>query len=125
MASEQDKKILQSKISREFASRLEQLEPDEKVRAILMLETNKPKSILRRPTKTARRASLKTTRESVAKVLPDIDRILKRYHGKRLKGGIDALSAIPIITTAAGIDALTGSEHVKAILEDQALFRVA
>jgi hypothetical protein len=61
----------------------------------------------------------------VAEILPDIDRILKRHRGKRLKSEIDALSAVPVITTAAGIDALTTSAHVKAILEDQALFHVA
>ena len=61
----------------------------------------------------------------MAEVLPDIDRILKRHQGKRLKSEIDALSAVPVITTPAGIDALTASEHVKAIFEDQRLVRVA
>ena len=52
-------------------------------------------------------------------------RILKRHQGKRLRGEIDALGAVPVITTTAGINALTHSEHVKAIFEDQKLFRVA
>jgi hypothetical protein len=50
---------------------------------------------------------------------------LKRHHGKRLKSEIDALGAVPVITTATGINALTGSEHVKAIIEDQALSQIA
>lgn len=122
MTREQDKSTAEAKISPEFAARLERLKPDDKIRAIVMLQTaNSRDAINKRPTKKARRATLKLNRESVANILPDIDRILKRHHGKRLKSEIDALSAVPVITTAAGIDALTGSEHVKAIIEDQAL----
>jgi hypothetical protein len=122
MAREEHKEIRETKISPVFAARLKELKPQETVRAIVMLDTGKPNEGLRkRPTKKARRASIKSTRESVAEILPDIDRILKRHRGKRLKSEIDALSAVPVITTAAGIDALTTSAHVKAILEDQAL----
>lgn len=122
MAREQDKSTAEAKISPEFAARLERLKPDDKVRAIVMLKTASSRDArTTRPTKKARRATLKQTRDSVANILPDIDRILKRHHGRRLESEINALSAVPVITTAAGIDALTGSEHVKAIIEDQAL----
>ncbi len=124
MAREENKEIRETKISPVFAARLKELKPQETVRAIVMLDTgNVNEGLRKRPTKKARRASIKSTRESVAEILPDIDRILKRHHGKRLKSEIDALSAVPVITTAAGIDALTTSAHVKAILEDQPLFR--
>jgi len=122
MPDEEEKKTPQPKLSREFAVRLERLKPDDKVRAIVMLDTSKEGILKKRPTKTARRASIKATRQSVAKILPDIDRILRQHHGKRLKSEIDALSAVPVITTAAGIEALTASSHFKAILEDQPLY---
>ncbi|HWT00422.1 MAG TPA: hypothetical protein VN256_09255 [Pyrinomonadaceae bacterium] len=126
MAREEEKDATRAKISPAFAARLEQLGPEEKVRAIVMLEAGDARRALkRRPTKTARRAAIKSTRQSVAEVLPDIDRILKRHRGKRLKSEIDALGAVPVVTTPAGINALTTSEHVKAIFEDQAISRVA
>lgn len=122
MTRELDKSTAEAKISPEFAARLERLKPDDKVRAIVMLKTaNSRVAGKKRPTKKARRATLKTTRESVANILPVIDGILKLHHGRRLESGISALSAVPVITTAAGIDALTGSKYVKAIIEDQAL----
>ena len=90
-----------------------------------MLRTRARKPSLKsRPTKKARRATIKKTRAHVAVVLPVIDRILERHHGKRLKSDIDALGAVPVITTPTGINALTGSEYVKAIIEDQALYGI-
>jgi flagellar motor switch protein FliM len=123
MSREQAKKSPEAKISREFAARLERLKPDDQVRAIVMLNTGTTQVGSKiRPTKKARRATVKKSRQTVAGALPDIDRILKRHHGKRLKSQLDALSAVPVVTTPAGIDALTVSEYVRAILEDQALF---
>ena len=126
MDCKEDKEYNEEKISPVFAARLKGLKPREKVRAIVMLDTGAPaRDLKKRPTKTARQAVLKKTRQYVAEILPDIDHILKQHRGKRLKSEIDALSAVPVITTAAGINALISSEHVKAIIEDQALFRVA
>jgi len=126
MARKEEKEELKVKISPMFAARLKELKPQDKVRAIIMLDTQKADSTPgKRPTKTARKTTLKKTRNSVAKILPVIDRILRQHRGRRLKSEIDALSAVPVITTPAGIDALTNSEHVKAIIEDQALFHVA
>ncbi len=120
------KEIPQEKISPGFAARLVQLGPDEKVRAIVLLDTARTqKAMGRRLTKTSRRTAIKNTRQLTSEALPEIDRILKRHDGKRLKTRIDALSAVPVVTTPAGIDALTDSKHVRAIFEDQALFRVA
>lgn len=122
MAREEENKRAQAKISPGFAARLEQLGPEEEVRAIVMLRMSKAKTTLKkRPTKKARRATIKNNREAVTVVLPVIDQILKQHHGKRLKSDIDALGAVPVITTATGINALTGSKHVKAIIEDQAI----
>lgn len=126
MARKEEKKSPQAKISPGFAARLEKLDPEDEVRAIVMLRTVKAKPALKkRPTKRARRAAVKSTRYAVTLVLPVIDQILKLHHGKRLKSDIDALGAVPVITTPTGINALTGSEHVKAIIEDQAVYRIA
>jgi hypothetical protein len=125
MAREVENKNVQAKISPGFAARLEQLGPEDEVRAIVMLRTGAAKAALKtRPTEKARRAALKGTRDAVTVVLPVIDRILKRHHGKRLTSEIDALGAVPVITTPTGINALTGSEHVQAIIEDQALSQI-
>jgi len=125
-APEKEKKTSRAKISPGFAARLERLRPEDKVRAIVMLKTkNAATSVKRRPALRTRRSSVKGTRQSVTDVVPAIDRILKRHRGKRLKSEIDVLGAIPVITTSAGINALTHSEYVKAIFEDQRLFRVA
>ena len=126
MAREAENKNGEPKISPGFAARLEQLGPEDEVRAIVMLRTGAAKAGLKtRPTKKARRATVKSTRDAVTVLLPVIDRILKRHHGKRLKSEIDALGAVPVITTPDGINALTGSEYVKAIIEDQAVYRMA
>ena len=125
MVREAENKSAEAKISPGFAARLEQLGPEDEVRAIVMVRTGAAKSAVKtRPTKTARRATVKSKRDAVTVALPVIDRILKRHHGKRLKSGIDALGAVPVITTPTGIDALTGSKHVKAIIEDQALYGI-
>lgn len=126
MAREAEDKTAQAKISPGFAARLEQLGPEDKVRAIVMLRTGEAKTALKsRPTKKARRATVKSTKEAVTVVLPVIDDILKRHHGRRLTSDIDALGAVPVITTPTGINALTGLDDVKAIIEDQALRRIA
>jgi hypothetical protein len=126
MDFQEDKEHREAKISPVFAARLKRLKPQEKVSAIVMLDTGEPtRDLKKRPTKTARQAVLKKTREYVKEILPDIDRVLRQHRGKRLKSEIDGLSAVPVITTAAGINALISSQHVKAIIEDQALFRVA
>jgi|SRR5687767_12964291 hypothetical protein len=126
MAPEAEDKTAHAKISPGFAARLEQLGPDDEVHAIVMLRAGDAKPALKsRPTKKARRATLKSTKEAVTVVLPVIDRILKRHHGRRLKSDVDALGAVPVITTPTGINALTGLEHVKAIIEDQPLIRIA
>lgn len=126
MARKEEREEVKGKISPMFAARLKELKPQDKVRAIVMLDTKSPAPTPgKRPTKTARKTTLKKTRISVTEVLPVIDRILRQHRGKRLNSEIDALSAVPVITTRAGIDALTNSKHVKAIIEDQALFHVA
>ena len=108
------------KISRQFKSRLARLRPEQKVRALVLLSTEGA-GIATRPFRANRQAIQKAIRQATAAALPDIDRLLKQHGGKRLAAHPNALGGIPIETTATGIDALTTSNHVKAILEDQAI----
>jgi hypothetical protein len=126
LAREKDIKSTRAKISPGFAARLEQLEPEENVCAIVVLKTDDSITTpaKRRPKKLMRRHTARIIRKSSNELLPKIDRILKRHHGKRLKSDADVLGSIPVITTPAGIEALTASEYVKAIFEDQRLLRV-
>jgi hypothetical protein len=62
-------------------------------------------------------------RQAARAALPDIDRILEVYGGKRLSEDVDALGSLTVETTAEGVRALADSEHVKAVLEDQPIFR--
>jgi hypothetical protein len=111
------------KISREFSARLAQLKPKDKIRAVVLLrppETNgKPSGA--RPTREERRAAVDNVLSSASVGLREIDEILERFNGRRLSEQPSALSTVGVETTAAGISALTESDHVKAVLEDQAL----
>lgn len=108
------------KVSSELAARLNRLTGQEMVRAIILLQnpgSNESRS--RRPSPEERKASVKAIKQSAGTVLPEIDRILERFEGRRLTDQPDALGSITVVTTANGINALAGSAHVKAILEDQ------
>lgn len=118
--AKEEKESAPGKISPAFASRLGRLGPRDEVRAIVMLRTGGAGlNHVRRRGSVGRRSAVESVRRALADALPDIDRILKRHRGKRLRNEVDALGAVPVVTTAAGINALTTSEHVKAIFEDQ------
>ena len=51
--------------------------------------------------------------------MPEIDRILGETGGMRLAEHPDALGSLPVETNPDGILALSASDAVKAILEDQ------
>lgn len=111
-----------SKLSREFAARLLRLNPEHKVRAIVMLRTENARTpSTKARTRGTRQETINAIRKSGAHALANIDRILERFDGKRLAAGPDALGSIPVETTADGISALAALEHVKAIFEDQAI----
>jgi len=103
------------KLSEPFKVRLSRLGSRAKIRAILLLRTGAV------PPGVGRREAVAALRESAQQGLRDIDAILERHGGRRLAEAPDALGSVPIETTADGITALAGCEHVKAILEDQAI----
>jgi hypothetical protein len=108
------------KLSPEFAARLSQLEPQQIVRAIVLLRTdNSAKAGARRQSRTERQAAIEAMRGSAQEALSAVDDILDHFDGHRQAEKPDVLGSIPVETTAAGIKALAASEWVRAILEDQ------
>jgi hypothetical protein len=111
-----------AKISPEFSVRLAHLKPQQKIRAMVMLGVDAAgKTSGQRQARAERQAMIEQIRHAAAPALLELDDILKHYNGKRLAAGVNALGAVPIETTAAGIHALAASERVAAILEDQTL----
>jgi hypothetical protein len=119
----EDRANNQCKISPEFAARLSQLEPQEKVRVIVLLNvTDAEEHAGKRQSRTERRAAFKALQESAEQSLANIDPIIKNFNGNSLSERPNFLGSIPIEITAAGINALTESNAVKAIIEDQAIY---
>jgi hypothetical protein len=138
-------RLNQPKISPEFATRLNRLEPQQKVRVMVLLQSDtsqldtsqstdsaSPNSANRansaahsssthlgRQSRSERRARIQAVRNSSGQSLDSISRILQRFSGCLLATRPDALGAIPVEITVAGVKALATSEAVKAILEDQ------
>ncbi|WP_448596725.1 hypothetical protein [Thermoleptolyngbya sp.] len=118
-----------SKISPEFGARLEHLEPQQKIRAVVMLETNRPEgggTLSHPPSAPARRQTLDERRAAIARIqqaaqcsLEEIRPILEAFHAHLLAPSPDAVGAVPVEIDAAGIPALAQSSRVRTILEDQ------
>jgi len=107
--------------------RLDALDSEGKVRALVMVEAGNgqpARTARRRGDPAGRAAAVAGVKEAAESHLPAIDRILRRYHGRRLSPHVDALGCVPVEVTPAGIEALAGSEHVRAIFEDQAITRI-
>src|SRR5712692_1091702 len=120
-----DNTVQHPKVSREFAARLDQLRPQQKVRAIVLLRTKDAgTAATQRRSRTNRQATIEAVRQSAEQALGEIDSILERFDGRRL-ADVNALGSLPVETTARGIAALAASEHVKAILEDQPISLLA
>jgi hypothetical protein len=110
------------KISPEFASRLDRLEPGEKVQAIVLLRTGQVDDPSGgRQSSQERAEAVEAMRHAAEQALTNIDSILVRHDGQRLAKSPDALGSMPVETTAAGIKALARSKWVEAVLEDQAI----
>jgi hypothetical protein len=76
------------KLSPEFASRLDRLEPRAKVQAIVLLRTAEiDGSSGRRQNRTERAATVEAMHYAAEQALANVDGILERHHGQRLAGG--------------------------------------
>jgi len=113
------KTALPAKISAEFTARLDRLQPDQKVRAIVMLDVGTARTAGGRRARGERAETVTAIRETADAALPDLDGMLQRFAGRRLAAHADALGCVPVETTARGILALAALDHVRAILEDQ------
>jgi hypothetical protein len=108
------------KISPEFEQRLAAREPNGTVQAVLLIAMPALEASSSRRERVARRQDVRETlRAAAALALPEIDRVLARFGGRRLAESVDALGSLPVETTPAGIRALADAEGVKAILENQ------
>jgi len=108
------------KISPEFARRLARLAPDATVRAIVLLDTGPALAAApARPSKAERKTIAEAIRSAAAPALAEVDRVLEGSGGRRLASGPNLFGSIPVEAPASALLALAGSEHVRALLEDQ------
>jgi hypothetical protein len=116
----------QNKISPAFSARLARLSAKQKLRAVIVIRTPVAagRSAGRRTTREERQATIDEIRSSATPAIQEVDTILTRFGGQRLSEKPTALGTLTIETTPEGISALSQSEHVSAILEDQPVSRV-
>ena len=111
-----------NKVSAEFQARLDRLGPEQRIRTVVLLKIGMtdgaPK---RRQSRAERKAAIVAVRKFAEKALPEIDAILAQDGGMRLSKEVNALGSLSVETTPRGVAALAASEHVKAVLEDQAI----
>jgi len=109
-----------SSISSEFSARLKQLDPQQRMRVMVVLRAAGPAVERgRRQSSVQRRARIETIRDATEHAVKTIDGILERFHGRRLSAEVNALGIVPVETTVAGVKALASSDQIKAVLEDQ------
>jgi hypothetical protein len=109
-----------TKVSEALRSRLEQRKPRDRVRAIVLLQRQSTGAgRARRLSREDRRRLTEEHRQAFAAWLPEIDRILSETGGRRLAEQPDSLGSLLVETSPEGVLALSASEAVKAILEDQ------
>ena len=110
------------KISPEFARRLDRLAPDAIARAIVLLDTGPaPPAAAGRVSKTERKEIAETIRTAATAAFAEVDRLLERSGGRRLAPSPDLFGSIPVEAPASALLALAGSDHIRALLEDQPL----
>lgn len=112
--------ISKNKISSEFACRLNNLAPQQKVCIIVFLKLeNLDQPINSRQSRIERKAAMEGIRNSAKQALSYIHKILQDFGGRQLADSPDALGCIPVEISAAGVEALAESDAVKAVVEEQ------
>lgn len=113
------------KVSPEFAARLTNLEPQQKVRVIVLLRVQDDQSLInKRQSRSERQDAIKAIRESAKQALGNISGIIQNFEGRSLTEHPDLLGSIPVEITVAGVNALAESEAVKAVIEDQSIYPI-
>lgn len=111
------------KISPEFATRLMTLEPQQKIRVIVLLQIPETENkTVKRQTRAERQNTIQVVRNNANQALANIATILQNFEGKMLTEQPDLLGSIPIEITAHGVTALAQSNVVKTIIEDQPIY---
>lgn len=109
-----------NKIGSAFRARLNRMNQQQKVRAIIVVRLGDTEVTPgRRQSPSQRQAVIEAMHKSAEPALAEIDRVLRQFGGKRLASSVNALGAVPVETTPEGITALATLDSVKAILEDQ------
>ena len=108
-----------SKLSQEFAARLDSTPAHEILYAVVLLEPRQERSRSHRHTSRQRRAAVGALRKACRHVLVDLDEILSNCGGRRLDDEVSALGTVAVEATPAGIKKLARLKDVKTVLEDQ------
>jgi hypothetical protein len=117
--------IDRNKLNPEFAARLNQLAPHQKVRVVVLLQSSRAENPDgKRQSHLERQATIQSLRESATQSLANINEIIQHFEGKLLMDYPNAWSTISIEITAAGIDALVKSDAVKAVIEDRSIYPI-
>lgn len=108
------------KISAKFVTRLDNLRPGQRVRAIVFLCSKRgDKKSERRHTLIERQATIQRIQESTEQALVEVNSILDRFDSIRLTERPDALGSISVEATPAGIKAIAALKCVAVVIEDQ------
>lgn len=109
-----------SKISANFAARIKARSSKKPVRAVLLLIVpHHGSSVPPAPDVGARKHKATSVIQSTQELLPQVDVILGKHHGKRLSPMPDAFGSVAVESTPAGILELAKQSWTKAIMEDQ------
>jgi hypothetical protein len=114
-----NKTLSKNKISSEFACRLNNLAPQQKVCIIVFLKLENLDKPMSRQSRIERKAAIEGIRNSAKQALDYIHKIIQDFGGKQLADSPDALGSIPVEISAAGVEALAESDAVKAVVEEQ------
>ncbi|WP_414588856.1 hypothetical protein [Scytonema sp. PCC 10023] len=114
-----NKTLSKNKISSEFACRLNNLAPQQKVCIIVFLKLENLDKPMSRQSRIERKAAIEGIRNSAKQALEYIHKIIQDFGGKQLADSPDALGSIPVEISAAGVEALAESDAVKAVVEEQ------
>ena len=112
------------KISPQFMARLSALATDERVQAIVMVQTaptGPAPRAAKRQSPAARASAIQHMQQQTGEAFTDIDAILAAHGGERLSPALNLLGTLSIRATRNAILALAELSAVKAVIEDQAL----
>ena len=110
-----------SKLSKEFAARLESTPAHEKLYAVVLLEPIREQRSSKRHGPRKRRAAVGALRMACRPVLVDMDEILAKFGGRRIDDDVSALGTVAVEATPTGIRILANLKDVKTVLEDQVI----